>query len=176
MQVSVPGMKKKPAPYSEQILTYSTALALTGRSAACAPLMAIKPAAEPRMSVRAVIMLPSSPVLRSPQLHEELVMQNSSWSMTRMQSRRTWIAAVMFSQRDQGQPMQNVLLLPPPSRVAARIFFDRNCTGWAICTPKCISALPRPRAARALPHGESLLQLSQIGRLEPALPIREVRS
>src|SRR6185437_2166446 len=36
MQVSVPGMYQNPAPYREQILTYSTALALTGRSAACA--------------------------------------------------------------------------------------------------------------------------------------------
>src|ERR1700738_1734495 len=49
MQVSVPGIKKKPAPYSEQILTYSTALALSGRSAACAPPTARRPAAEPRM-------------------------------------------------------------------------------------------------------------------------------
>src|ERR1700747_2430551 len=50
MQVSVPGMYQNPAPYREQILTYSTALALTGRSAACAPLMAIRPAAE--LSIR----------------------------------------------------------------------------------------------------------------------------
>src|SRR3954468_23356266 len=49
MQVSVPGMYQKPAPYREQIFTYSTALAFTGRSAACAPLMAIRPAAEPRI-------------------------------------------------------------------------------------------------------------------------------
>src|SRR5215217_1557564 len=33
---------------------------------------------------------------------------------------------------------------------------------------KRISALPVPRAARALPPGEILLQLSQIGRTEPA--------
>src|SRR6478672_11315727 len=49
MQVSVPGMYQNPAPYREQILTYSTALAFTGRSAACAPPMAIRPAAEPRI-------------------------------------------------------------------------------------------------------------------------------
>src|SRR5215510_1923594 len=48
MQVSVPGMYKNPAPYREQILTYSTALAFTGRSAACAPPTARRPAAEPR--------------------------------------------------------------------------------------------------------------------------------
>jgi hypothetical protein len=40
-------MYQNPAPYREQILTYSTALAFTGRSAACAPPMASKPAAEP---------------------------------------------------------------------------------------------------------------------------------
>src|SRR5437762_11544761 len=65
MQVSVPGMKKKPAPYSEQTLTYSTAVALTGRSAACAPLRAIKPAAELRMSVRAVIIKVSCPAIHA---------------------------------------------------------------------------------------------------------------
>src|SRR5438552_14726117 len=65
MQVSVPGMKKKPAPYSEQTLTYSTALALTGRSAACAPLKAIRPAAELRMSVRAVIIEVSRPAIHA---------------------------------------------------------------------------------------------------------------
>src|SRR6516165_12550573 len=48
MQVSVPGMYQNPAPYREQILTYSTALAFTGRSAACAPPTANKAAAEPR--------------------------------------------------------------------------------------------------------------------------------
>src|SRR3569833_1484298 len=47
MQVSVPGMYQNPAPYSEQIFTYPTALAFTGRSAACAPPTAIRPAAEP---------------------------------------------------------------------------------------------------------------------------------
>src|SRR5579871_3722112 len=47
MQVSVPGMYQKPAPYSEQTFTYSTALAFTGRSAACAPPTTSKPAAEP---------------------------------------------------------------------------------------------------------------------------------
>src|SRR5690349_4390697 len=56
MQVSVPGIKKKPAPYSEQTLTYSTALALTGRSAACAPPTASKPAAEPRIRRLIVVM------------------------------------------------------------------------------------------------------------------------
>src|SRR4051812_10213843 len=47
MQVSVPGMYQKPAPYAEQILTYSIGLALTGRSAACVPVIAMRPAAEP---------------------------------------------------------------------------------------------------------------------------------
>src|SRR3569833_1422019 len=47
MQVSVPGMYQNPAPYSEQIFTYPTALAFTGRSAACAPPTAMRPAAEP---------------------------------------------------------------------------------------------------------------------------------
>src|ERR1700723_215060 len=59
MQVSVPGIYQKPAPYREQILTYSTALALTGRSAACAPLMASKPAAEPRIRLLTIFMLTS---------------------------------------------------------------------------------------------------------------------
>src|SRR5579871_1377504 len=48
MQVSVPGIYQKPAPYSEQTLTYSTALAFSGRSAALAPPTASRPAAEPR--------------------------------------------------------------------------------------------------------------------------------
>src|SRR5215470_2715756 len=57
MQVSVPGMYQKPAPYSEQILTYSTALAFTGRSAACAPPMATRAAAEPRTRLFTIFML-----------------------------------------------------------------------------------------------------------------------
>src|SRR5262249_17990764 len=57
MQVSVPGMYQNPAPYREQILTYSTALAFTGRSAACAPPMATKAAAEPRTRLLTIFML-----------------------------------------------------------------------------------------------------------------------
>src|ERR1700739_4255824 len=57
MQVSVPGMYQNPAPYREQILTYSTALALTGRSAACAPLTAMRPAAEPSIRLLTNFML-----------------------------------------------------------------------------------------------------------------------
>src|SRR6266436_2313726 len=57
MQVSVPGMNQKPAPYREQILTYSTALALTGRSAACAPDIATRAAAEPRTRLLTIFML-----------------------------------------------------------------------------------------------------------------------
>src|SRR6266404_9720638 len=64
MQVSVPGIYKKPAPYREQILTYSTALALTGRSAACAPLTAIRPAAEPRIRLLTIFMLTSKLLCR----------------------------------------------------------------------------------------------------------------
>src|ERR1019366_7007369 len=64
MQVSVPGIYKKPAPYREQILTYSTALALTGRSAACAPLMARRPAAEPRIRLLTIFMLTSKLLCR----------------------------------------------------------------------------------------------------------------
>src|SRR5262249_60041417 len=48
MQVSVPGIYQNPAPYREQTFTYSTALAFTGRSAACAPPSATRVAAEPR--------------------------------------------------------------------------------------------------------------------------------
>ena len=48
MQVSVPGIYQKPAPYSEQTLTYSIALALIGRSAAWAPVTAARLAAEQR--------------------------------------------------------------------------------------------------------------------------------
>src|SRR5215475_2865353 len=57
MQVSVPGIYQKPAPYSEQTLTYSTALAFTGRSAACAPLIATRAAAEPRTRLLTIFML-----------------------------------------------------------------------------------------------------------------------
>src|ERR1700730_8147234 len=57
MQVSVPGMYQNPAPYREQILTYSTALAFTGRSAACAPVMATRAAAEPRTRLLTIFML-----------------------------------------------------------------------------------------------------------------------
>src|SRR6185437_14611169 len=57
MQVSVPGMYQNPAPYSEQTLTYSTALAFTGRSAACAPPMATTAAAEPRTRLLIIFML-----------------------------------------------------------------------------------------------------------------------
>src|SRR5713101_5593923 len=64
MQVSVPGMYQKPAPYREQIFTYSTGLALTGRSAACAPLMASRPAAEPRIRLLTIFMLTSKLLCR----------------------------------------------------------------------------------------------------------------
>src|SRR5215469_1199875 len=57
MQVSVPGIYQNPAPYSEQTLTYSTALAFTGRSAACAPPMATMAAAEPRTRLLIIFML-----------------------------------------------------------------------------------------------------------------------
>src|SRR5215470_15468442 len=57
MQVSVPGMYQNPAPYREQIFTYSTALAFTGRSAACAPPMATRVAAEPRTRLLTIFML-----------------------------------------------------------------------------------------------------------------------
>src|SRR5215475_3161907 len=57
MHVSVPGMYQNPAPYREQTFTYSTALAFTGRSAACAPPMARRPAAEPRTRLLIVFML-----------------------------------------------------------------------------------------------------------------------
>src|SRR3974390_249639 len=57
MQVSVPGIYQNPAPYREQILTYSTALAFTGRSAACAPPKATKAAAEPRTRLLTIFML-----------------------------------------------------------------------------------------------------------------------
>src|SRR5215467_6051655 len=50
-------MYKNPAPYREQILTYSTALAFTGRSAACAPLIATRAAAEPRTRLLTNFML-----------------------------------------------------------------------------------------------------------------------
>src|SRR6202008_984426 len=63
MQVSVPGIYQNPAPYREQILTYSTALALTGRSAACAPPMARRPAAEPRTRLLTIFILTSKCVL-----------------------------------------------------------------------------------------------------------------
>src|SRR5262249_62248497 len=49
--VSVPGTYQKPAPYRLQTFTYSTGLALTGRSAACAPATAAKLAAEPSRNV-----------------------------------------------------------------------------------------------------------------------------
>src|SRR5437868_6513987 len=55
--VSVPGTYQKPAPYRLQTFTYSTGLALTGRSAACAPATATRPAAEPRRRLFTIFML-----------------------------------------------------------------------------------------------------------------------
>src|SRR6185437_535485 len=63
MQVSVPGMYQKPAPYSEQTLTYSTALAFTGRSAACAPPTASKAAAEPSTRLLTIFIVKTSKLL-----------------------------------------------------------------------------------------------------------------
>src|ERR1700730_12312413 len=80
MQVSVPGMKKNSAPYSEQILTYSTALALTGRSAACALLMATRLAAEQRIRVRAVFMWTSCPAIHADACVQNLATPNISLS------------------------------------------------------------------------------------------------
>src|SRR5215468_11390791 len=56
-QVSVPGTYQKPAPYRLQIFTYWTGLALTGRSAACAPATATSPAAEPRRRLFTIFIL-----------------------------------------------------------------------------------------------------------------------
>src|SRR5215813_15531281 len=61
MQVSVPGTYQKPAPYKLQTLTYSTALAFTGRSAAWAPATANTPAAEPNNTRFTEFIIPSQP-------------------------------------------------------------------------------------------------------------------
>src|ERR1043166_1223268 len=58
-QVSVPGTYQKPAPYRLQIFTYSTGLALTGRSAACAPATATRPAAPPRRRLLTIFIVTS---------------------------------------------------------------------------------------------------------------------
>src|SRR5262245_45920649 len=58
-QVSVPGTYQKPAPYRLQILTYSTGLALTGRSAACAPATATRLAALPRRRLFTIFIVTS---------------------------------------------------------------------------------------------------------------------
>jgi hypothetical protein len=50
--VSVPGTYQKPAPYRLQTFTYSTGLAFTGRSAACAPPAATRTAALPNKNLR----------------------------------------------------------------------------------------------------------------------------
>src|SRR5262245_19491177 len=55
--VSVPGTYQKPAPYRLQTFTYSTGLAFTGRSAACAPATATRPAAEPRRRLFTIFIL-----------------------------------------------------------------------------------------------------------------------
>src|SRR6266853_5894541 len=57
MQVSVPGTYQKPAPYRLQTFTYSTGLSFTGRSAACAPATATRPAAEPRRRLFTIFIL-----------------------------------------------------------------------------------------------------------------------
>src|SRR5262247_3418185 len=59
-QVSVPGTYQNPAPYRLQTFTYSTGLALTGRSAACAPATATSPAAELRRT-RCIIFIFAPP-------------------------------------------------------------------------------------------------------------------
>src|ERR1700758_3122505 len=55
--VSVPGTYQRPAPYRLQTFTYSTGLAFTGRSAACAPATATRPAAEPRRRLFTIFIL-----------------------------------------------------------------------------------------------------------------------
>src|SRR5690242_17189013 len=62
--VSVPGTYQKPAPYRLQTFTYSTGLAFTGRSAACAPATATRPAAEPRRRLL-TIRIDDPPILSS---------------------------------------------------------------------------------------------------------------
>src|SRR5882762_6102543 len=57
--VSVPGTYQKPAPYRLQTFTYSTGLAFTGRSAACAPATATRPAAEPRSKLFTIFIVTS---------------------------------------------------------------------------------------------------------------------
>src|SRR3979409_485055 len=55
--VSVPGTYQNPPPSRLQTFTYSTGLALTGRSAACAPATATRPAAEPRRRLFTIFIL-----------------------------------------------------------------------------------------------------------------------
>src|ERR1041384_2605589 len=55
--VSVPGTYQKPAPYRLQTFTYSTGLAFTGRSAACPPATAARPAAAPRERLFTIFIL-----------------------------------------------------------------------------------------------------------------------
>src|SRR5262249_11966314 len=62
--VSVPGTYQKPAPYRLQTFTYSTGLAFTGRSAACAPATATRPAAGPRRRLL-TIRIDDPPILSS---------------------------------------------------------------------------------------------------------------
>src|SRR5262249_47221966 len=70
--VSVPGTYQKPAPYRLQTLTYSTGLALTGRSAACAPVTATRPAAVPRSNVLVNFIVPLLPRGRpDPREHDQ---------------------------------------------------------------------------------------------------------
>src|SRR5262252_9334831 len=57
--VSVPGTYQKPAPYRLQTFTYSTGLAFTGRSAACAPATATRPAALPRRRLFTIFIVTS---------------------------------------------------------------------------------------------------------------------
>jgi hypothetical protein len=78
----------------------------------------------------------------------------------------------MFSQRSSIEPMKTIYFRLLPEVLRARKFFaglhPGNFTSRGPQAAKRISALPHPRAARALPRDKILLQLSQIGRTEPA--------
>src|SRR5215469_13601561 len=79
MHVSVPGMYQNPAPYREQTLTYSTGLAFTGRSAACAPPTTARAAAEPRIRLLTVLMLNLQELLYQGRFRIRWVLTPQGW-------------------------------------------------------------------------------------------------
>src|SRR3954469_226327 len=98
-----------------QIFTYSTGLALTGRSAACAPATATRPAAEPRRRLFTIFIVTSKFVLAVGGFRSSDA--EASWKVPNQSPRNHPVFRFSPCGFDSVDPDGATWGCPPPSRV-----------------------------------------------------------